>query len=477
MDAQTGLATGEVEHPGLAAGLSLALIAVWAFSALCMLIVVPIRRLRDDLEASILDGPRLFRRSLTRETERLAGTVCVGGTGNRRTVSALHTLWLVGLAVVAWLVTTSMMVGSDHGARFAVAEEGQRATDAVAASVRHELEGGLAGLGAVAAENRAMDDPAGTTEEALAARPIFRAVQVLDSEAHALASAGNSSASFASAPGPGITILNTSGAEPVLVAASPLDSGRILVGQYDIRALNDRLRVADSPISVVDGAMRTILSNVGYQAFTELANPALREVASQAASGHRTSPVAPEAEGTVLTAQRIGFEDATARLELVAVAEHDTAAMVFAHDATRRAAFAISSVAGGFAVVFLSWIYISAVRPLRRLGLHAEGVAAVAAGGVAPEPVAPERLNESGAIAAALNRRLVEAVRARTASADAFLSLPTEDPATVAMHRVDAIPTQRISPHPLHRRSRPVKLVVVAPPRGRTRTVQAEASR
>jgi hypothetical protein len=423
IDWPSGLTTGFVELPAQLPGLALAVIALCAYFELRVFIVGPVRRLRDDLEAEVAgyDGP--VRRSILRETDRIAKALRLHPretAQKRRTIQSTVALWLVGVEVISCLATASMLVGNRATAPEALAAEGQQITETVAAAVRHELEEGLAGLAGVAINGSSVDVDT-TAAQALAVRPIFRAVEVLDSSGHPVASSGDSIASFASTPPVGITLLNDTGAEPVLVAVTAFEGGYSLVGEYDIRALNDRLRVANSRITVVDADMRTILSNVGYRAFTELSRPALRDAVTRAASATPTEPSSSVTVGSLISAHRVGFQDATASLGWVVVQEQDVAAAAFARDPAGRAAMVISGLSAALVVSILCWMYVGTTRPLRRLSAYANAIAAASMGEATPMPMAPERVNEAGAIVAALNRHLVLVIRARNANAASTL--------------------------------------------------------
>lgn len=69
----------------------------------------------------------------------------------------------------------------------------------------------------------------------------------------------------------------------------------------------------------------------------------------------------------------------------------------------------VAAVFGGLTLLALGYIHVATVRPLRVLVSQAEELAAVRPGERAPEPIAPQRLDEVGAAAAALNRLLVSA--------------------------------------------------------------------
>ncbi|MDD7931373.1 HAMP domain-containing protein [Actinomycetospora straminea] len=407
VDERTGLATGGTEHPALVVGLSLALVAMWAYVALRRLIVTPIRLLRVDLESAVAGAGPEIRTSMNREVDRIADTVRGDfPEGRRRTVTSAAIFCLVGAVITSWVVLTPFAVSEGHVSEPALAGGAQEATDGAAAVVRHELESALSGLDAVAVGSTALTDPASTAARAVLTRPLFKGAYVLDADARTLASAGDGTATLTAVPRPGLSLLNSGGAEPHLVATSTLSDGRALVGQFDIRALNDHLRTPSSAITVVDTEMRTILKSSGYTAFEPLQGDDLRQAARRALDGAPTTSALPTRAPTVVTAAPIGYGDASATLRLVAVGAHDPSTALYASNPVKRTSAVVAGIAGVLALVLLTWTYISAIRPLRSLADHARAIAAVPAGGPTPTPVPPERLNETGAIAAALNHIL-----------------------------------------------------------------------
>ncbi|MFP5019305.1 hypothetical protein [Pseudonocardia phyllosphaerae] len=467
-DPATGASTGGVDRPGLVAGVSVAVAGIWAYLALRTTIVGPVRRLRDDLEARVRDGEHVPRASFTSETERVV--TAIRGTRRGRTLSAVLALVLVGAGLVSWLVAATVLVGERPRAADEVAAEGRRTAGDVALAVRHELENGLGGLTGVAAGAAGLD-PGTVAGEVLVARPVFDAATVLDPAGDVVGAAGTGRAVLRTAPAPGITLLNTRGPEPILVAAAPLADGNTLVGEYDVRTLNELLRGTPDQVAVVDPGMRTVLRNTGYRAFADLSDPEQRSAAEQAArpvpaaplagplpgappgagdaatAGGAVTPGAPvtPVDGTVAAARRIGFQDATAALGWVVVVEQDLRATAVSQDAVGRSATAICGVCAAAVLFLLAWTWVGTVRPLRGLGGYAEAIAGIPEGGVAPAPRAPQRVNEAGAIAAAMNRRLITLLRERAAAGSASAAADRESAdlyETVCFARITDEPAQ-----------------------------------
>jgi hypothetical protein len=195
------------------------------------------------------------------------------------------------------------------------------------------------------------------------------------------------------------------------MATALLDERHFLVGEYDVRAMNELLRITAAHVTVVDSQYRTILSNVGYQAFTELESSLLRDAVTAATANTPTTAPIDHPGAADVAVHRVGSGDATARLGWIVVEQRDPVDAHIAADEVNRTAMVISGSSAALVIAELCWLYVTSLRPLRTLGAFAESIAAAERGGVRPDPVAPQRVNEVGAVAAALNRRLSTIVR------------------------------------------------------------------
>jgi hypothetical protein len=236
-------------------------------------------------------------------------------------------------------------------------------------------------------------------------------VYVLDPSGRRVAAAGSPPGRAAEVlPAAGIGQLNTSGSAPLIVAVAPLYDGNTLVGEYDPRSLNDVLRASGARMRVIDPGMRTVLSNHGYQAFSELRDRELRAAAATPAAAG-LGPVAAvrtvaDADATVV-AQRIGADgDPLAALGWVLLANEDVNAAKFAHDPAGREAAVVTSLGAGITLALLGWVYVATVRPLREAAAHTVAIAAARNGAPPPAPRPARRVDEIGAIINGLNRHL-----------------------------------------------------------------------
>jgi hypothetical protein len=381
------------------------------FWAIRFLVITPIRRLRDDLEAELAGAREGVRRSRTEEVDRIVRAILEQARQDiapKRTVRALVVVPSLGLLVLGCLAGSAVTLDGSLSARMKLqVEEGRRSTEAVAAAVRHDLENGLAGL---AAAGRSIDSGSvqldAALPEVLRTRPIFKAVYVVDPGGRVVEERGDGRAAFGSTPASGLSTLNDSGPEPVVVAAVPLVDGAALVAEYDIAGLNGQLKEAGAPIIVVDPHMRTILSNEGYLAFAPMDEQHIRDAITRAATIAPAAVEVPDSDSRTAFVRGIGLGDQSAALGWTVVQRRDLAAAAFAADPTSRTAVVVYGAAAGLLVILLGWTYVVTLRPLSRIAKHACLMASAESSSDAESAlIAPQHINEVGAVAAALNRR------------------------------------------------------------------------
>lgn len=421
-----GLAVLGTGRPGVPAPLALlpaaavATAAVLAPLALRLLVVRPALRLRRAVTPSG-SGPRTPPpRSRLREFDRIA----LGLRGSARppargsaTAAVVAVLGLVAAALAGVLAAVVTLTPAPPAALVA---ETRRSTAAAAGEVRHTLQDGLAGLRSVAAAaDPAALEAAATT--ALTARAVFRSVHAVDASGAVLARAGAAPAVTGPPPEPGVRQIATGGAAPVVVAVAPVGAtGAVLVAEYDVRELNTTLAGAGVPARVLDADLRTVLSSGGYLAFAPLVDAALADVASaahQTGAGSLSGQVG--GRPAVVAAHRIGVADEAAALGWVVLSHRGLTAAGFAADPAARGSAVVLAVAIAAVLAVLAWTWHSALRPLRRLAGPAAAAGASRRpwrdrpGQVIPGPVPVQRLDEIGAVTAAVNRLLQ---RARSAA-------------------------------------------------------------
>jgi hypothetical protein len=428
--ASVGLATIRTEQPvvilggppgwpGVVPAAAVALTAMWAWLTLRITMVGPVRRLRN----TVLGGScgRPIRRSLVRDVHRIAvGVREIGCPGPGR--ASRRDRW-PRLSIVAVLVLVAVVVLGSLGFSYVVlsrtgvlnaevlAVETAQDTTRAADRLRSALLSGLSTLQGVAGPAAGGGDVKATASMVLANRPVFRAVYILDPSGRQVAAVGSPRGRPTPVlPPAGVGQLNTSGSAPLIVAVAPLYDGNSLVGEYDPRALNDVLRDTGARMRVVDAGMRTVLSNHGYQAFSELRDPELRAAAATPAAAGPVPvavvrPIA-GADSTVV-AQRVGEDgDPLAALGWVLVAHEDLSAAEFAHDPVSRGAAVVTGLGAGMTLALLGWVYVATVRPLRRAAAHAAAIGTARSGTAPATPAPAQRIDEVGAIITGLNRHL-----------------------------------------------------------------------
>lgn len=453
---------GPVGWPGLLPGIAVTAVALWVYLTLLVLVVRPVQRLRDVVVAGhYSDGSAC--RSRIREIDRVATALDMHRPGVRRSgahrrprMSLRMLLIVITVALVGWLT-----------AAFAVAASGQTISPAelvtdsredaasAAAALRHGLQDGLSGLQAVSGSARSalIGDLRTAAAGTLAVRPIFQAVHAVDQAGRPVTSVGSGSRLDGPTPQAGIAQLNSVGSEPIVVATAPIGDGAYsLVAEYDIRALNALLDHSEAPTRVLDAGLRTVLSSGGYQAFTELSDPVLRDAATTALNeGPTTTTQVINGVPSAVASHPVGFNDAAATLGWVVLQDQSLGAAGFAQDVTDRAALVVIGTSIGAVLLAFAWMYVATVRPLRQLGDHAEAIARMRDGGPVPEPVAPQRIDEVGAIAAGLNRLLIVATRNPLEDTHVLPTISPRPPAVRSASGPSArrIPGPRSCPRPV----------------------------
>lgn len=311
---------------------------------------------------------------------------------------------LAAVLVLSWAVPAAVAtVGGVSPQVDALTREARSGAAQRAAELDAALREGLTAVERVAdpPTGAVIADPGTAAAQVLAAEPLFRSVTVVDASGAPVATAGPVPAGpLAVPPGPArIVQANSSGAEPLVRAASPMwDGTSALVAEFDPRALGAVIRTPGVHTQVVDARRATVLDSVGYQAFAPLADATLAALAATAASG-APAVGAPDPE-RVAAAQRVGVPESVTDLGWVLVEDQDVAAAAFAGDGSRRGTLVAVVLAAGLAVAALAWTLVTVVGPARRLARHVEQLA----DGEAPPPLAPQRLDEIGTAVAATNR-------------------------------------------------------------------------
>ncbi|MHA6626977.1 hypothetical protein ACU61A_16200 [Pseudonocardia sichuanensis] len=398
----------------------LAVVAVLGHAVLWVGLVGPVRRFGDAMARMVTeDRADRVPRSRATELDRIAialyrfHRIRPGRRGlrSRRHVPLAVAPCLAAVVVLCWAIpAAAATVGGVAPQADVVAREAGAGAGARAQELGAALRDGLSVLERAAdpPTGAAVADPATTAAQALEAERLFRSVSVVDAAGRAVATAGRPPAAPLDAGGrePRVVQANTSGAEPLVVASTPMwDGASTLVAEFDPRGLNDVIRADGVHTRVVDARQATVLDTSGYTAFAPLRDPALGTLAATASTG--APAVATPGGERVAAAARVGAPGSATDVGWVLVEDQDVTAAAFAGDGSRRAALVVIAVSASLALAAIAWTAVTVVAPARRLVRHVE---ALAAGQPVP-PLAAQRLDEIGTAVAATNR--FAAARAR----------------------------------------------------------------
>jgi hypothetical protein len=225
---------------------------------------------------------------------------------------------------------------------------------------------------------------------------------VRDAADHIVASTGETPRAD-TVPSVPLAQLNTSGPEPIVTASERTHDGRFtVVAEYDVRALNDVLRSADSPTEVYDGGARTILGSDGYLSFSVLDDPVLRRIGSEAGIAAHAAVQDVAGADQLVGSQRVGRSEATAQLGWTVLQHRQVSTARYTVDPIGRAVTVIIGATALLVVGLLLWSYVAVIGPLGRVERWQAGIAAKPKD---PPPAGPPppRLDEVGAVMAGLN--------------------------------------------------------------------------
>ncbi|MGU3498951.1 hypothetical protein [Mycobacterium sp. C31M] len=411
--------SAETVNPGRAAAVAVALGGLAAAALLYLLLVRPVRRLRADVDGAVadVDDGRMptgrIRRSRLRQVDRISGAMigvlptAEGHLGDRHkiTVPGTGLILAAGAVFVTALTVAFAGVGVHESARTDTLTERSRVTvEDTADSLENAMATGLAAVQATAVPKvgDVRDDWSAATAVLRAQRPVFRSVYVRADTGEIVAAAGEAPLAEVIPPA-ALAQLNTSGPQPIVTAAERTPDGKFtVVGEYDVRALNDILRRADSPTAVYDGGARTVLGSDGYVSFSELDEPALRRVAAESGLAPRADVQSVAGTDQLVAAQRLGQTEVTAALGWTVLQHREVTVARYTVDPIGRAVTVIVGAAALLVLGLLCWSYLAIIRPL---GSTERWLTDIAANPRRARPAGPppRRLDEVGAVMAGLD--------------------------------------------------------------------------
>lgn len=458
--------------PGLLPAAALLVLAVAGFVLLRSAVVKPILRLRADalaVAAGSLDEP--VRQSRIREVNRLTRAVerYRSKLARRRprdkvkpVVSAQVIVAVVTLALLGWSVAVAATLGRQHAtvSPAVLGEYGGRVTHS-AETLRRSLAQGLGDLRSVARLGSAErpDRLNGMLERLAEDENRFRSVYVTDEEGNVVHQAGRESLRDPGKlpDGSGIHQHNTSGRVPVVYAFARLpDSGKAVVGEYDIPRMASVLGSAGGRVRVVDEGKRTIADTQGYLAFSELTDSVLVKNVTTAQSGEDARE---STDSSLVVASRLADDGSVADLNWVVVADQPVSSLGVADNTVRSGARVAALLTAVVALMLFAWHLLVVVRPLRRV---AESAVPIAKGVGMGAVVYPQRQDEIGTIASCVEicrqaltdgkTRLGEVRRPAGAATDETKLLQRIEDEPVRGH---PRPVRRREPQPLKPRPQP----------------------
>jgi hypothetical protein len=446
---QAPIMPAESDWRGLTPAAALAVLALLTFGLIRLVVVSPVRRLRNG--ALAVAGGRLRSRVgvfRVREARRIAAGIehcrmALRGIQpepprRRVGVSAGLAVAVASLGVLGWSGGVAATVGRDDVAvPRAVVTAARSQVGNTAEAMRRSLNDGLADLRAVAVLSKGQR--LGSLEPALerltTGQSRYRGVYVVGPAGRPELSVGRTPLrdSDAAPRGEGIKQHNTRGRVPVVYAHAPLPDGkRTLIAEFDLDHLTGLLERASGRVRVVDSGSRTIIANRGYLAFERLSDAALRAGAERALAGKPVAGVADvSGERSVLVSRTLGGRGAAGSLRWVLVADQPVGALALAGNELRRDAQMVALVGVVLALVLFGWHHFVVVRPLRRVAAAADQLVA----GDTTTVIYPQRQDQVGTIACCLEicrqamvdgvGRLGQVRRPAGAATDATMLLPS----------------------------------------------------
>jgi methyl-accepting chemotaxis protein len=406
------LETTPQRRPGLIPAGALLALAVAGLILLRRVVVLPIRRLRSDALA-VASGElgTAVRQSRVQEVRSLTVALdrCRARLRRRKrsgkpaeaTISAQVVVILVAVALLGWSAALAMTLGrqSATASPTVVSEHSLRATRS-ADTLRRSLTEGLSDLQAVARLNngKPVEELRPMLDELAASETRFRSIYLADAGGAVLLSSGRQALRDSSKlpDGEGLHQHNTSGRVPIVFAYTHLaDTGRVLVGEFDVTRMSALMQPAGGRVRVVDEGNRTIADTEGYLAFEELTDPALRRSVASALAGGDTR----ETTGsTLVAAQGLATKGSAAALRWTVVAEQPFGALGVPDNTVRDGARVAALLTAVVAVLLFGWHQLMVLNPLRRVTTAARRVAK----GDTDLVVYPQRQDEIGTIASCL---------------------------------------------------------------------------
>jgi HAMP domain-containing protein len=331
------------------------------------------------------------------------------GSGRRRTMVGSARASLVVLVASGLVVGWAGLVGYRYAFTQTrlpdqITYDTGTTTDGIALAIRECFSGGLSRLAAEAHRPDAGQPAAAQLAVTRLVRDdhAFRSAYLVDTHGHPVLRSGRDpSRSGSGQPRVnGVFLDRPGGRTPVIYAAVPFPGDRVLVGEFDVGHLRSLMPRSGGRLRVVDAQMRVLLDTEGFIAFSHLPDSTLRQVATRASRGERVVTVTRiGGVGTLVAASAISRDGFTAPLGLALVSQRSTSTFQLPDNEPRHAAWLVSFLALGIAVLLRVWYGLTVLGPLRAVAAAADRLA----GGDVRSVITAMRPDEVGSIAICLD--------------------------------------------------------------------------
>ena len=286
-----------------------------------------------------------------------------------------------------------------------VVADTENLTDGVADAIRDCFAEGLAQLKAEVRKSGTVQ-PArqkSTVVGLIDRNPYFRSAYVTDATGHLLVKAGHGPLrSDGHRPQVNRVYLDEHpGARtPVLYTAVALGGGRFLVAEFNVHHLIGLMKQGRTRIRVVDARRRVILDTEGYIAFKGMSGSPLRKAADRADRGERVADVTTVGGiRTLVAATLVSTAGTPAPAGFTLVSQRPTSTFALPENELRDAAWLVSCLSLGIAIMLRLWYGLMFLGPLRALASAADKLA----GGDVHNVITAWRHDEIGSIAICLD--------------------------------------------------------------------------
>jgi methyl-accepting chemotaxis protein len=414
LDGSAAARSGLLRSREVIAG-ALAILALLGFLALQLFLARPIRRLRasmlglagGDLRTPVRGGRVTEVASIAAAAEHCRRTVAGargGARTRRRGLPALVVVTVVSLALASWSAGVLVLLANreppvPEAIVTSIRDQTGRATEAL----RRSMNDGLADLNTVSVlvgpQGEGALRPA--LDELISTQRRYRSVYLVDSRGVAGAHVGRPPLRVTERPPEraGIRQQNSSGRVPVIFAHVPFgDTGKTLVGEFDLDHLASLLGQAPGKVRLVDAEFRTISATDGYVAFERVTDSGVQRGVAQAQRGDPIAEISATSEGSAIVAATAVYGGEIGKAGWTVVGLSPVADLALPANALRRAGILTALIGFLLALLLFGWHFFTVIRPLRRVAAAGRALRT----GDHTSVIYPQRHDEIGTIASCL---------------------------------------------------------------------------